>query len=131
MSTTENQKEKHHYLIAGQVMLTHGDDEALNAVFLNAVITTEEFVIGAHDIGRAQQSLQMLFFKKVPPEDQSLIKIVDVVVMSITYLGYMTDERFLKKPNDVELKERAKVVLRIVASNDSIPDPEAKILDPQ
>lgn len=129
MNPTENQEHKYHHLIAGQILLSVGE-EGMNSAFLNAIITTKEPVIGAHDIGRAQQTLQMLFFKKVPPQDHENIKIIDVVVMGISSLGYMTDERFLQKPDNVEVQERAKAALKLVSSNDAaLPDPEAKALD--
>ena len=131
MSESANQEHKYHHLIAGQVMITvsEGDSVGMNAAFLNGVITTKEPMIGAHDIGRAQQTLQMLFMQKVPPEQHQGLKIIDVVIMSISPLGCMTDERFLKKPDNVEVRERAKAALSLVASNDALPvDPAADLL---
>lgn len=130
MSDSPNQKEKFHHLITGQILLTQGEDAGLSNVFLNAVLTTKECVVGAHDIGRAQQILQMLFFKKVPAEDQQGIKIIDVVIMGIHTLGYMSDERFLQKPDNVEVQERAKTALKIVSSNDVVVlDPNQNVLN--
>lgn len=129
MEQPENQETKYHHLVAGQIMLTvEGEDSGMNTAFLNGVITTKEPLVGAHDIGRAQQTLQMLFFKKVPPTDHQKIKIVDVVITGLFSLGYMTDERFLKKPEGVEVRERARAALSLVADNKMPADPEAGAL---
>ena len=49
--------------------------------------------------------------------------------MSISPMGYMTDERFHKKPDNVEIRERAKAALSLVASNDVMStDPAADLL---
>ena len=131
MSEAANQEGKYHHLIAGQVMITvsQGDEVGMNAAFLNGVITTKEPVIGAHDLGRAQQTLQMLFMQKIPADQHKDLKIIDVVIMSISPMGYMTDERFHKKPDNVEIRERAKAALSLVASNDVMStDPAADLL---
>ena len=124
MSEAVNQEPKYHHLIAGQILLTEGNNPNLNSVPLNGVITTKEPLIGVHDIGRAQQMLQMLFFKKLPESVVPTINVVDVVILSLTNLGYMTDERFLQKPDGVAVQEReTKPTMELVVDNTTQPEP--------
>lgn len=57
----------------------------------NTTIQTPTKDIPAHFIGRAQQALQMLLFRKL--EDDNLV-VIDVVIGSISYLGHMTETEF-------------------------------------
>ena len=124
MSEATNQEAKYHHLVAGQILLTEGNNPSLNSVPLNCVITTKEPIIGVHDIGRAQQMLQMLFFKKLPESVVPTINVVDVVILSLTNLGYMTDERFLQKPEGVAVQEReTKPTMELVVNNTAQPEP--------
>ena len=124
MSEATNQEAKYHHLVAGQILLTEGNNPSLNSVPLNCVITTKEPIIGVHDIGRAQQTLQMLFFKKLPESVVPTINVVDVVILSLTNLGYMTDERFLQKPEGVAVQEReTKPTMELVVNNTAQPEP--------
>ena len=124
MSEAVNQEPKYHHLIAGQILLTEGANPNLNSVPLNGVITTKEPLIGAHDLGRAQQTLQMLFFKKLPESMVASVHIVDVVILGIVNMGYMTDERFLQKPDGVAVQEReTKPTMELVVDNTTQPEP--------
>jgi ABC-type transporter MlaC component len=84
----------HHHLISGEIFVLEGDSVA--SIKLNTVLLTPENRITAMDIGKAQKALQMHFFKRRNIEDSSDIKIVDVYIAGISYLGLMKPTFFAK-----------------------------------
>lgn len=88
-------KIQHGHLIAGEIVFTVGDDDSgeVHAVRVNSVLWTPERRILATDLGRAQQTLQLVFFKRMQGAE---IEVRDVVLLHVSYLGKMTPEDFTK-----------------------------------
>lgn len=89
--TDTNQKE-HYYLVAAEV-IHHpaADSSQLAANKLNTVLTTKEQVVGAKDLGRAQAGIQQQLHMKTQGRE---VKVLDVVILTVTHLGYMTATEF-------------------------------------
>ena len=85
------QEKKHHHFFAGQV--TYSDGKSVSYAHLNCVLTSTDRVVQAKDIGKAQQILQMQFFKRFQGDAEG-IEVVDVFMLGISYLGLMTDAHF-------------------------------------
>lgn len=83
---------QHYYLVTGEIIFQPGENLPLNAIRLNAVAMTPDQKFPVHQIGRAQQALQMQFMQKI--ENDPEVKIDNVVIMGLTYLGQFTPEEF-------------------------------------
>lgn len=82
---------QHYYLVAGLVTFVRKDETQPEQITLNTSITTPRQLVTAKSIGRGQQGLQMIAFERFGHE----IQIVDVCVLSLSYLGRMTQEDFM------------------------------------
>jgi hypothetical protein len=98
----EQSEKFHHYLVCGQVVFTVKDKENINAIFVNAVIHGSETVIPVRVLARAQQAVQVQFYERMQNPD---IKVLDVVIMNMQYLGHMTKEEFQTPPENMEQQE--------------------------
>lgn len=115
-------KKLHHYLIAGNVVIDAGEG-SIQAVPTNAMIVSETRELAAHQIGKAQQALQIQLSKKL---DDAPVKMVDVIITNLMYLGHMTSETFQARPQGVEVRER-----REGAEADNVVDLTAALADKQ
>lgn len=89
----------HYWMVAGSVVVLANDN--IQAVPQNAMITTDFQQIGEHQIGKAQQALQVVMFKKLG----ETVQVVDVILHNFVYLGHMTPEEFHAKPEGVVVRE--------------------------
>lgn len=96
------EKKFHFHLVCGTLLLDAGED-SISSVSLNAIIHTEVNQITVKDIGHAQQALQMNFHQRMQGET---FKVVDIVIASFSYLGFMAPSKFNEKPEGMELVER-------------------------
>lgn len=62
---------------------------------LNSIVENQEMNFPVSSIAKAQQGIQHHFYKKT--EDNTL-KIIDVIITNICYLGQMTSEEFHASP---------------------------------
>jgi hypothetical protein len=100
---------KFHFMIAAQVVFAvqaEGSEPALNTAFINGVVTNDKDVFPSRLVGKAQQIAQMQLFKRLGDEAKN-VNVLDVVIMSIMNLGYMTDGDFLAAPEGTAKKEKA------------------------
>lgn len=88
----KNTKPQHYYLFASTVVFKRKGSESLEQMGMNVTITTNKKLIIAKDIGRGQQSVQLSLHQRFPGEIEDVI---DVFVMSISYLGVMTQAEFV------------------------------------
>jgi hypothetical protein len=95
-------KKQHYFLIAGQVIF-HTKDGETGQVMLNGIVTNDTRNFPARLIGKAQQILQLLFFKKI--EDPT-VTVVDVPIYSVSHLGIMTEKEFHAAPEGMKLAEK-------------------------
>lgn len=96
----------HRWLVAGKMIFTMTNEAGVmevNEVTLNAIVSAETPNVSAHHIGKAQQGLQMHFFKRFEGTDA---EIKDVVILNLSYLGEATDEEFRKVPEGMVLQEK-------------------------
>jgi hypothetical protein len=92
MQASSRGKKSHFYLAAGKVVFQDpSQDNQMGAIELNVLLSCKEQAVPARQLGRAQQSLQIKMFERF--EDPNL-KIIDVFVYAISYLGHMTEEEF-------------------------------------
>lgn len=99
------EKSYHYHLICGTLMLDAGNDN-ISSVSLNAILHTEHAYLTAHNLGQAQQALQMNFHKRMEGDPFiAQMKIVDVVLASITHIGFMTPSKFHKAPEGMQLSQ--------------------------
>ena len=94
---------KHHFLIAGNVLFQNKTSQELGSVPLNGVLITDRKDIPAASLSKAQQILQMRFFKNT--DNSTEITVVDVVLQSITHLGEFTEEEFQATPAGLSVQE--------------------------
>lgn len=87
-------KPRHYWLIAGQVHYTAG--EAPYQRNINTVLATKERHFARADIGKAQQMLQLSLMRSFKDQLPADIQITDVFMISVNWLGFMTDEQFQK-----------------------------------
>lgn len=94
---------KHHFLIAGNVLFQNNTSNEMGSVPLNGVLITDRKDIPAASLAKAQQILQMRFFKNI--DNSTEITVVDVVLQSMTYLGEFTEEEFQAPPAGLSVQE--------------------------
>lgn len=85
----------YHYLVSAELMFFCDDREGAGTHKMNLTITNDKPFVTANMIGKAQQTLQMQLFETL--SDPSL-KIVNVHLAGIDYLGEMSKEEFYTPP---------------------------------
>lgn len=110
MNNEQQASQKAHYhLVSAEVMFVdHDNDDAMGNIRLNGMMVTPVKEITVRDIGRCQQTLQMLALQKLglsSEEGVKRIQFIDVYTAGISYLGYMTSEEFQKPPEGMKLQE--------------------------
>lgn len=94
----------HYYLLTGEVVFRQAQDEdVINSIRSNGVLATDVTNIGTAILGKAQQIIQLNFHNKM--KDTSL-EILDVIILNMTYLGYMTADEFAAPPVGTKLQEK-------------------------
>ncbi len=101
---TDTPKTEHYHLITGEILCRAKDGDNVQGVRLNAIITSDDGKLPVALIGRAQQALQMQFFKRMNDPE---IQVVDVVILGVSPLGEFTHEAFHAVPAGVEVRESA------------------------
>jgi hypothetical protein len=87
---------RHHWLVAGKVTFTRGEDPSAASVFEhNITITNDKQFVPANLIGQAQQGISLAMFEQVP---DPTLKIINVHIQDISYLGCMTADEFYTPP---------------------------------
>jgi hypothetical protein len=98
------QPEQHYHLVAGNVVFHTADGQSMGSLTLNTVLRNATNLVPARQIGRAQQALQMLFFERTG--DPTNV-VVDVVIIAVSYLGFMSEEEFNAPPEGMVQQERS------------------------
>lgn len=88
-----SQNKHYHYWLASTQLLTKESAEStqVSSLFMNAIAKTPEKTVSTQVLGNIQKNVQMQY-RNVVQEAESVV--LDVVIMSISYLGYMTDDEF-------------------------------------
>lgn len=107
---SKNDKRLHYYLVAGNVVVLADDGESPVSLPANAMLTSDRKLIGQHELGKAQQALQIQVSKKMG----EVPKVLDVLLIAFTYLGYMTQAEFTQRPTGLELVEQAAPTAEVI-----------------
>lgn len=99
----EKQKPYHYFMILGEVVFRIRDQEEINSVRQNGVLTSDSTTLPVRMIGKAQQVIQLGFHQRMQDPN---IEVLDVVLYSFTYLGEMTQDEFHAAPEGSKLQER-------------------------
>lgn len=89
---------QHYYVAAGQILYKAEGQEGPGLATVNTLLITPEAYIPLHQVGRAQQGLQAQFMNKVGSTE---VEIIDVILISLIPLGFMTESQFRAVPQDV------------------------------
>lgn len=92
------------YLISGEIVFVHKDDDVPTAVRCNTVVNLREARFPMTQIARMQQSLQLSFHQQ--NKDAGEAKIINVVIMNIMPLGKFTMEEFNVPPPGMKMVEK-------------------------
>lgn len=92
MSESNAQKKEHYWLVAAEVIHHPAEDASVvSANNFNTVLTTKGPTVGAKDLGRAQAGIQQQLHMATQGRE---IKVIDVIILSLPYLGEMTAVEF-------------------------------------
>lgn len=97
------EKKSHYFLIAGTLVLQENNlkdepEKPISQITLNTVITNDRKEFSVAQIAEAQQGLQHNFYQKF---EEKNTKVIDVTILSVSYLGEMTAKEFHKAPEAV------------------------------
>lgn len=91
-------------LVAGELLFQQSkDDDTLYSCRKNTLIRSTHEHITAHQLGRAQQAMQLALFEQLKNPN---LQIKDVVIMSLCPLGWMTEDEFKATPDGVKLQQK-------------------------
>lgn len=116
---------RHRFLVAGEIIFNQADSDVTHSVRLNAMVAHTDVNLPARLIGKAQQTLQVLLFKRMGESAEAAgiampqINVHDVVILNISSLGWMSEEDFNAPPEGTVKQTKNKPSLKIVASNDT------------
>ena len=114
------------FLVAGEIIFNQADSDVVHSVRLNAMISHTDVNLPARLIGKAQQTLQMLLFKRMGESAKAAgialpeTTVHDVVILNISSLGWMSEEEFNAPPEGTVKQEKAKSPLSLVPANDEL-----------
>lgn len=118
MSNTEK---KHHFLIAGNVVFVNIKTEQPGSVPLNGVLFTDIQDIPARSLSKAQQILQLNFFKNSGLESTE-VQVVDVVIHNLVYLGHFTEAEFTQPPAGMTVQQASQELEAAAAAAQGVAD---------
>lgn len=94
-------KKLHYYLVTAEVFFVTASQET-GSVRVNALVMNDHRQVPLHLIGKAQQSAQLQFFKKL---NDATVQVLDVVIANLSYLGLMSEKEFKVVPDGLKLQE--------------------------
>jgi hypothetical protein len=106
-------EKKHYFLISGSIMFTVGDIKNLeniqpSSIFVNAIVRHDDKNFPAQKLAKAQQNLHKSFVMKLP--EPELANIHDIIILSVSHLGEMTEEEFQATPEGLKLPTEEKAL---------------------
>lgn len=94
----------HYWIGAAMVVYRVGGLEKTRC--FNVLVRTNNTFLNEKNLGFIQQAAQVRFNREMPPEISKKAKIIDVVTMSTSYIGLMSDEEFhMKRDKDGNIVE--------------------------
>lgn len=86
---------RHHWLVAATLQFTCSERDGMGEHHTNITITNDRFFVTANMIGKAQQTVQVQLFELMA---DPTLKILNVHIDSVNYLGEMSQEEFYTPP---------------------------------
>ena len=114
-------KRSYYFLVAGEILF-HTPDGEMGQVRLNAVVMNDSDTVPSALIGKAQQVLQLNFFKMANDAENT---VVNVIILNFTNLGRMTEEQFHAVPEGMKIQEVPAELAEVVAAINEPADPFA------
>ena len=109
-----NEAKQFYYLVVGNVIVN--TENGVQGIPQNAMIITDNTNIGVHQLGKAQQALQVTLFKKLGEN----LEVIDVIVTNLVLLGEMTEAEFNARPEGLAVQERVKPSAEVIDFTASI-----------
>lgn len=131
---------KHRFLVTGEIIFNQADSDITHSVRLNTMIAHINPDIPARLVGKAQQTLQMLLFKRMAESAEAAgiampkISVHDVVILNISPLGWMSEEEFNAPPEGTVKQEKTKSTLSLVPTKEATErtmDPDLWFVPPE
>lgn len=85
----------YHWLVGGKVMFLLGGAEDVSSFEHNTILTNTRPFVTANMIGSAQQAIQLQLFEQAGDPN---IKMINVHIQTVNYLGEMSKEEFYTPP---------------------------------
>lgn len=82
---------QHYFLLCGEIVYQMPERKEFEMTRLNTVAISKDGQLTAAHIGRAQQAMQVNFFKRI---NDPAAQVLDLVILSIASLGQFTAEEF-------------------------------------
>lgn len=114
--TKPKNKLQHYFLITGEIVFKTSEGEP-GSITLNGIVQNDMPNVPVRILGKAQQTLQLNFFKKV---NDATVEVVDVIITNISALGGMTEAYFHAAPEGTKMQERA---VPVTSNNDPFANP--------
>lgn len=112
----------HHFLVSAIILFTSNETPAVMSMPLNCAVTQKTKDLPVQSIARMQQAAQMQFHNR--HQDGSL-KIIDVVINNIMYVGEMTQEEFTRPPEGMTVQEQEAVQKQVQDEIAAVKDTKA------
>lgn len=96
-------KAQHYHLVATEVAFLEPENQQIGALKINVLLRSQEKNVPSAMLAKAQQLAQLQFFDKL---QDNRLEVKDVFIFNISYLGFMTEEKFLEKPEGMTVRER-------------------------
>ena len=97
----DNIVKRHRFLVAANIVFVNPQKpEEHGQVLNNTVVTAPTANITVSVMAKAQQSAQMQFFRTLPQDEVPNFHVIDVVLLSMQYMGETTDAEFYDKQEE-------------------------------
>lgn len=107
---TIDRRKNHYYLVAGIILFKdESTGEGVGRIEINAINKDPQKEVAVQQIQDMQRSLQMTTFQRLGGP----VEVVGVTILSMNYLGYMSDKQFNNSP----LEEEARLAAEALSSD--------------
>lgn len=116
--------QRFHFLFSCMVVYQRDNLERLKR--FNTLAVSQENIITAKDLGRAQQECQVRFHELFNKDEKAVVN--DVYIEGISHLGYMTSDQFYDIPKGEDQPELPNLTGKV--TNDEQPTHASAAVDP-
>lgn len=93
---------KHFHLVTGNILYSFKDEigqEQAQVLAISATVMSDSQNFPVASLVKAQRNLQAVFYTKVPPEAEAVIR--DLVVTNVSHLAHMDKDEFYALPPEI------------------------------